>query len=66
MRWRKERPQKLRFALNTQIFEKARDLPAPNMLIFVANKTSFQVSGEVAGHVFPPAVSNNHQTHLVL
>ena len=31
MRWRNERPQKLRFALNTQIFEKVRDLPALNM-----------------------------------
>jgi hypothetical protein len=57
MRWRKERPQKLRFALNTHIFEKACDLPALNISLFAADQSSFQTPGEVAGHIFPPAIS---------
>ena len=31
MRWRKQRPQKVGFALNTRIFDRVRDLPALNM-----------------------------------
>ena len=56
MRWRKQRPQKVRFALNTQIFDKVRDLPAPDVSPFVANHTPYQVPDEVAGHILPPAV----------
>ena len=54
MRWRKERPQKLRFALNTQIFEKVRNLPVPNMPVILTDKTTFQAPEEVTGHILPP------------
>ena len=37
MRWRKQRPQKVRFALNTQIFDKVRNLLALDTPFFVAN-----------------------------
>lgn len=64
MRWRKQRPQKVRFALNTQIFDKVRNLLGLDVALFVANQTIFQMPGELAGHHAVSHSPSNKEKHL--
>ena len=57
MRWRKERPQKVRFAFNTQIFDKVHNSWPLNISLFIADQTPSQMPSKVEGHILPPAVS---------